>query len=341
MKVLFLTYPRIGLNRGGLQIQIEESATGLEELGADVVRYDPWCEQISRVDVCHVFSVDCSLVYHVQRAHAVGKPVVISPVFSAFRQPLALTKVKVALAARVPGVYSDLRRARTMLQLAEKIVALNAQEMHLLAAAFGLPEHKFAVIPNGVSDTFRIADSRVFEERYGIRDFVLNVASFNENKNQLALIRSMRGLPYPLVLIGDTGPEGRSYLQQCRRDAEGQNVIFVGGLAHGDPLLASAYAAAKVFVLPSYSEVMPLTVGEAAACNCKLILSEGVPDLGVSSLDISRFQPGDVRKLCTLIDAAMRLPKNPTIRRNNGGFTSWRNACGQLYSLYETLLSRE
>lgn len=87
MRVLFLTYPRIGMNRGGLQIQIEETAQGLTDIGVEVIRYDPWQNQIPNVDACHVFSVDGSMVYHTSRAVSLGVPVILSPVLNAFDTP--------------------------------------------------------------------------------------------------------------------------------------------------------------------------------------------------------------------------------------------------------------
>src|SRR5215813_13751279 len=108
MRVLFLTSPRIGLNRGGMQIQIEETAKGLANLGVEVIRYDPWQDQVSNVDICHVFSIDGSMLSHVERAVGIGKPVVISSVLNLFQSPPLLTRIKAELSRFIPGMYSDL-----------------------------------------------------------------------------------------------------------------------------------------------------------------------------------------------------------------------------------------
>jgi len=41
-----------------LQTQLEEIAKGLAELDVEVIRYDSWQNQITNVDICHVFSID-------------------------------------------------------------------------------------------------------------------------------------------------------------------------------------------------------------------------------------------------------------------------------------------
>ena len=48
MKVLFITYPRIGLGHGGFEIQIEKTCQELRHIGVEVLLYDPWKNQWSK-----------------------------------------------------------------------------------------------------------------------------------------------------------------------------------------------------------------------------------------------------------------------------------------------------
>ncbi len=73
----------------------------------------------------------------------------------------------------------------------------------------------------------------------------------------------------PLVLIGQAHPEG--YRDLCRRYAD-ENVHFLDHLPAEE--LASAYAAAKVHVLPSWLETPGLSSLEAAAAGCTLVVSD-------------------------------------------------------------------
>jgi glycosyltransferase involved in cell wall biosynthesis len=339
MRVLFLTYPRIGLNRGGLQIQIEETAKGLAELGVEVIRYDPWENQISNVDVCHVFSIDGATAYHVTRAVAERKPVVITPVFSSFKCRPLLTRLKVNLSGFMPGMYSDLKRARIMLRAASKILALNAEEKQLVASTFSLPSTAIEVVSNGIDLRFVNGDSTIFMNRFGVENFVLNVASLDPNKNQLSLIRAMSTLGYPLVIIGKLTSENSHYYDLCRKEVGASRVIFVGELAHEDPLLASAYAAAKLFVLPSHSEVMPLSLYEAALSGCAVIASKNVPIAHPLRRYAKQFSPDDIEALRNLIDTEMKFPKTSELRSTVAAMPSWGDVSRLIKGVYEDVIS--
>src|SRR5262249_55193271 len=141
-----------------------------------------------------------------------------------------------------------------------------------------------------------------------VQDFVLNVASIEGRKNQLSLIAAMKNLPYPLVIIGKATSEQEDYMNNCRKEA-GSNVLFTGGLAHDDPLLASAYAAARLFVLPSSSEVMPLTLYEAAIAGCRVAVSRNVPIAPSIAPMIPTFDPSDIQELAACITREMALTR--------------------------------
>src|SRR5207237_9013780 len=86
------------------------------------------------------------------------------------------------------------------------------------------------------------------------------------------LIRAVRRLGRRLVLIGEAAPGYRAYAQECRRAGEDQ-VVWLGSLDHHDPLLASAYAAARVFALPSWFETPGLAALEAALAGCAVVVT--------------------------------------------------------------------
>ncbi len=338
MRVLFLTYPRIGLNRGGLQIQIEETAKGLTELGVEVVFYDPWRDQIPEVDLCHVFGIDGAVISHVQRSIGLGKPVIVSSVLNLFQTPPFLTRLKALSSGIVPGMYSDLRRAKMMLHAARQIIALNEPERAQLSKIFSLDPDNIVTIPNGLNKQFGSVAPSLFEQRYGIKDFVLNVASVEERKNQLTLIRAMKGGPYPLVIIGKVPPGQESYMERCRQEADG-NVIFAGGFAHNDPILASAYRAAKLFVLPSTSEVMPLTLYEAAVAGCRILVSQNVPIANSVIHLIPTFAPGSPTQLRDLIAREMEQPSTSDLQAAVSDMPTWRDVCERILTVYTRALT--
>jgi glycosyltransferase involved in cell wall biosynthesis len=74
------------------------------------------------------------------------------------------------------------------------------------------------------------------------------------------------------VVIGDAPPGCERYWLDCRR-AGGERVCWLGRLDHDDPLLGSAYAAARVFALPSWFETPGLAALEAALAGCSVVIT--------------------------------------------------------------------
>ncbi|CUS31425.1 glycosyltransferase family 4 protein [Candidatus Nitrospira nitrificans] len=339
MRVLFLTYPRIGLNRGGLQIQIEETAKALAELGVEVVFYDPWSNQIPDVDLCHVFSIDGSMLSHLERARTLRKPIVISPVFSAFRHGVLLTRIKALLSRSLPGMYSDLTRARHMLDMASQILVLNREEEALLSHAFpDVARKRITIVPNGIDTRFLKGDPALFIQHYGVDRFVLAVGSIEPNKNQLALIRAMQGSDASLVLIGRIHEKYQEYHRQCHEAASKAKVLFIGELRHDDPMLASAFSAATLFALPSFSEVMPLSLYEAALAGCNIIAARSFPLHLDLVPHVARFDPSDIAALSVLIAGELHRPSDNRLQAAASLMASWGEVGRKIATLYRDLL---
>jgi len=126
------------------------------------------------------------------------------------------------------------------------------------------------VVYNAVeSNAFDVVEQDLFRSKYGFQDYFLCVGNIEERKNQLRLLEAMRDLPYPLVCIGHVRDD--SYLRRCQ-EVGGSQFNYIGPLEHNSPLLLSAYAGAKLFVLPSTLETPGLAALEAAAAGCRRML---------------------------------------------------------------------
>ncbi len=339
MKVLFLTYPRIGLNRGGLQIQIEETAKGLRELGVEVVFYDPWRDQIPEVDLCHAFSIDGAILPHLERATESGKPVIVSPVFSAFAHGAYVTRVKVLLSSSIPGMYSDLKRAQRIFNVASHVIALNADEESLIRSSFSsVSSRKITVIPNGIDGRFATGNPEIFRAKYKLGSFILTVGSIEPNKNQLALIQAMKQLDSQLVIIGRANRSYPDYFALCQKEASTQKtILFVGEVPHGDPILASAFAASELFVLPSFSEVMPLSLYEAALAGCKVAASDSFPLQPEMARYVSRFTPSSVSSMATVLAKELQGRPSNSLKDAVLAMPTWTDISRRILEVYEGL----
>ncbi len=341
MKVLFICRPNIGLSKGGLQGQIYRTAKGLEKRGIEVIFHDSWKNQIKDVDICHCWSSDPHMVYHVKEAKKSGIPVVISPVFMRFLEPLLKVMLEYRLAKLVPGLFTPQKIQHHMFRACDKVIALNMEEKKVLQRIFKLNKKSLEVIPNGIDQKFAKGDPELFKKKFGIKDFVLQVGYIESRKNALTTIKAVKNLPYKLVLVGGWEMRDQCYVEQCKRAANG-NVIFTGHIDYDDPLIASAYAAAKVFVLPSFSEVMPLVVYEAAQAGCKLVLSDTYPCSELIKdhvLFANPNRPGQFKKQIETAMSGPRKNRNNTLQDIALSMPSWQDISDQIIATYSSVLS--
>jgi glycosyltransferase involved in cell wall biosynthesis len=147
-------------------------------------------------------------------------------------------------------------------------------EADQLMRLFQVSAKRIHVVPNGADPRFADADGEEFIKYYGLRDFVLSVGRIEPRKNQLGLLRALKGTGIPIVVMGDPVPENKAYHVACLREA-GSNVRFIGRLDHDDPLLASAYGACRCLALTSWFETPGLVALEAAMSGVPLVLPRG------------------------------------------------------------------
>ena len=147
----------------------------------------------------------------------------------------------------------------------------------------------------------------------------------------------MAHLPYRLVIVGGAMLGHNAYAEKCRA-AAGKNVLFTGRLAYEDSLLPSAYAAAKVFVLPSQSEVMPQCLYEAAAAGCKLIVSRNIPVAPSIRDHVDTFHPDKPAELAKLTEKAMAPQGDGGAARVPFRMRTWQDVADQIIGIYEELL---
>lgn len=271
IRVLFASRLDFGLRIGGVQMQVERIREALGLLGVDVALCNPWQDSLKNVDVCHLFTTAAELFPYAKTAQHRGIPLVITPIMNS-AAPAWRMRIQTRLLTRLPGVYTQLRLARGLLSAANAILPLTSEEAMFLTEVFDVPSARMHVVPNGVESRFGQATPGLFIEKFGFRPDVLFVGRIDRNKNVLSLIDALVGTGLKLAIIGFPYVDEPQVFEMLERRL-GAQVTYVGSLQHADPLLASAYAAAKVFCLPSFKEVMPLTVLEALAAGSRAVLT--------------------------------------------------------------------
>ena len=134
-------------------------------------------------------------------------------------------------------------------------------------------ETKCSVIPNGVDIKFKDGNSKLFESKYKINDFILFVGRIEHRKNLLRLIMAFikSNLKTNLVIIGKI--EDYDYYNLCKKESN-EKVIFIPPMPHDSEILKSAYKSAKVLVLPSFLETPGLSALEGGLAGTNIVITK-------------------------------------------------------------------
>ncbi len=192
------------------------------------------------------------------------------------------------------------------------------------------------MVPNGVDPRFRDADPGLFHDHVSLDDFVLYTGRIEPRKNVRSLIRAVRRIGVPLVVIGDPVPGHESYLRSC--EAEGEGILTrIPRLSHDDPLLASAYAAARVFALVSWFETPGLSALEAALAGSAVVLTPyGCTREYFSNL-AGFARPGNVSEITSAIRLAWHQGPPAGLREHILSRYLWSNVARKTAGVYDEL----
>jgi glycosyltransferase involved in cell wall biosynthesis len=274
MKVLFYTSLfQFQKGNGGKTVLVKTKAA-LERAGIQVDLFDQWRSDFKRYDLVHCFTMESTSVWDFVKG--VEGRLAVTPLswfalYATRRSRLirwAKRRVRRKIACPLHEWWEGYFR------YPDVFFPQSRQQAEQLSTAFGVPRARVVVVPHGVDERFADASPVPFKDRFKREDFVLCVARFEPRKNQLGLIRALRGSGLPLVFIGRPDNERfGAYYRQCVAEA-GASALFIDDLDHDSELLRSAYAAARVLVLPSHLEFPGLAALEAGLAGCSVAVTQ-------------------------------------------------------------------
>jgi glycosyltransferase involved in cell wall biosynthesis len=318
VRVLFSTYPWAFETPGGGEIQLQKYAEHLPAHGIDVELHDAWRANFADVSLVHFFSCVGGSVHFCNYVRQRGLPLVISSSLWITPQTAQLYPID---------------EIRAQLALADVVVTNSDTESDLLAQVLALPRERFMAVMNGFDPRFvEPQDSELFRTAFGIEgQFILNVGNLEPRKNQLELVRALRGHPLPLVLLGHRRDE--AYAAQVLAEG-GSQVRYIGPLDHADPRLASALGACSVFVLPSTLETPGLAALEAAAAGAPLVVTSEGPTRDYFGIHAHYVDHRDSRDIRRGIDDALSGVPGPGLKAHVSSRFSWPKVTEALVEVY-------
>jgi glycosyltransferase involved in cell wall biosynthesis len=328
MRVAFVAPLPFSIAFGGLEIQVLRTAEALRALGVHVDLLDPW-KQAFDADLLHCFGSEYQLGEIVDRARDRAS--------RSWCRPCSSAKSRRAYRAwDTSTVWCQSRRRSACGGSAgggDAVIALQAPRPRRSTDCSGTVRGKIHVIPNGVDDRF-CRDRRRFRaaraERFalcGDRRTPQRIAPGSIN---------FTGWACRSVLIGPStvpdGPYARAVADAVRAER------WCGSPLPPSPLLASAYAAASVCVLPSLTEGQPLAALEAAAAGANLVVSD-LPYLrdtfGASAWYCDPRSPSSIRRA---VFAAGGAPRGARYAERPAWLQPWRDVAVRVQDVYRIVL---
>lgn len=263
VKVLFQI--RLGYwdSPSGDSVQMLMTKTYLEKLGVDVCISSRQDISLNEFDLIHIFNTTRLPEAYGFYKNAMNqkKKIVISPIFIDMRRYYQNKPARLA-AWRAENLFR-----REMLQGSHMLLPNSKKEWEWIQNIL-MVDTREKIIYHGVDPVFFDADKDRFVNKFGIENFILCVGRLSPIKNQLSLIRAVKDLNIPIVLIGPVND--RRYAIECAEAADGC-VKYIPPMNQRE--LASAYCAARVHAQPSWFETVGLTSLEAAASGTPVVIT--------------------------------------------------------------------
>jgi glycosyltransferase involved in cell wall biosynthesis len=324
LRVVFHALDQAFVRPGGGEVQLMETRRHLQAMGVQVDLFNPWEPRLSQYAIVHSFALAAHSIW--RSAKACGCVLAVSTICWPGPHERIIREVMKRIS---PGLnrlgLTDWQRRQPPFELVDVFFPNSQAEADALCRALNLPVARMWVVPNGVDERFAHATPDAFVERYGLRGFVLCVGLFDPRKNQLALVRALRGCGRDVVFIGPARVGCEGYLRQCVEEADGR-FHFLGAMDHESELLASAYAAAGVFALPSVVETPGLAALEAGLAGAPVVITTGGSTreyFADHAVYVDPRSPGQIREA---VEHVLAKPPDPTaLREHILGHFLWRH----------------
>lgn len=251
------------------------------------------------------------------------------------------------------------RAERLIADRTQAVICVADLQRQYLAAIPRYPTGKLRLIYNGIDPLrFRLADhtrlalAGALRAELGIdpaAPFILTLARLIPAKGLTTLLTTAElvqdKFPAARFIIAGDGPEKINLQDQAarlNRRVGGEVIRLVGAVA--DPL--PYYAAADLFVLPSWSEGLPLSILEAQASGLPVVATAvgGIPEVIIPDQTGLLVPPQNptllAEAICRLladVDGRQRLAAAG--RARTAAFFSEQKMVAETYALYQELLS--
>jgi len=205
---------------------------------------------------------------------------------------------------------------------------------------YSIDNHRSGVIFNGVEIPGRARDDD-FIRNLGLRrnGYILGVGRFLEEKGFDYLIKAFRktGISnMKLVLAGDTDYP-TEYSDSLKKLAA-ENDVILPGFVKGSGL-NQLYSFARLFVIPSFSEGLPIALLEAMSYNLDVLASDIPANLQIGLDKDDYFTTGDEKELGEAIIKKLSQENKKSFSKVLSDRFDWDKIVKDTYEIYKQLIN--
>lgn len=183
------------------------------------------------------------------------------------------------------------------------------------------------VIYNGVEVQGEEIPLYNFKERYGLDNYILCVGKVSEKNNQIALAEACDKLGIQLVITGNA--KDKVYLNKIMQF---KNVLYLGEMDEYNRY--NAYKFAKLYVNPSFVEIVPTYSIEAAVSGCNVLCTQEGSTLEYFKDMIDYFNPYEADSILNALKIAMKKRKDKKLKSYVLENYSWKKSAKCLHENY-------
>lgn len=339
MKVMIHSYDTCCQNKsGGVQVRIRKIEELLRNAGVETEFFSTFSSDIGNCDIVHTFLASPTSDGIISSAHKAGKKVVLSsimPVVDGWKIVVSRMFWKLHLLTQAQMVANTLCAA-------DCVIAETEMESEFLQKYYSVKKERIVVIPNGVDvpEVIVKGSDAIFERIGGKKKYILQVGRFDDNKNQLNVIKALKDTDIDVVFVGGADRADNGYYAKCLQEAKGcDNIHFLGWVDNKSTLLRSAYQNAEVLTVPSHFETFGLTLLEGGMAGNKLAISKTLPILEYPAfLGCRTFAPDNVVEIRESLRAAFTDPKDELLPQKLEACFSWPKVIEKHIEIYKSLI---
>ncbi len=353
LKVLIQNRSNMYTHRGGDTVVVDKLVTGLQERGVDVKVDLELTEDPKDYHLVHLINFAMPQMVEVlgKRAKEASVPFVVTtlcediPTFHeqsieaarALVQYVQVGQDREWLASnwkdpsQVPGCapFDNSWAA----QNASALLVNGEEEARVLQKTYGQTA-PVVTIPLGYEVSEQDANPTLFEREYGVKDFIFCVGRFESRKNQLMLLKALEDVDLPVVFASGGFSYQADYFEAVSSYKRKGETLVLERLS--PEMLASAYAAAKVHVLPSWYELPGLVSLEAAYYGCNVVVTENGTAKDYFKERAYYCDPASEHSVRNAVLAAYYSPVDENLKTIVSQYT-WSRFAENTLRLYESL----